>query len=448
MRRRKVLYVVFILIWGVTAFWGVKQYIDKVKAERYLEGQYQRSLYELIDHVGSIENDMAKVLVSNMPSQSGLLLSNIWREAYVAEANLTQLPLPQGAINNTAKFLTQVGDYSYALSKRNLEEKPLTQEELNNLTELHNLVAYLAEQLQSLHDEVAKKTLFFGSVRRTERYKLEQVSQNLLDLKLENIEKQMTNYPTLIYDGPFSAHLDRAEPKGLIGNDVSEDQAKNIVADFLGRDGITSITKYSNIDGKIPGFGFEIKKSGSDAPIFMHVSKKGGHVIWMLNRRSIGNVTVDEEKAVKIAQDFLDRKGFKDMVTTYKLKYDGYMLINFAYYQDGVVVYPDLIKVQVALDNGEIVGFEAQGYFMNHTSRSIPKPKITKEEAMSVARDTINIETVKLAIIPTESLKEILTYEIKGKFGDDTFYIYVNALTGKEEKILKVIPTENGELTM
>ena len=40
------------------------------------------------------------------------------------------------------------------------------------------------------------------------------------------------------------------------------------------------------------------------------------------------------------------------MKETYFLKQEGVMTINYAYSQEGVIAYPDLIKVKVALDNG------------------------------------------------------------------------------------------------
>ena len=43
---------------------------------------------------------------------------------------------------------------------------------------------------------------------------------------------------------------------------------------------------------------------------------------------------------------------------------------------------------------------------------------------------------------------EKLTYEFRGKLGEETYLIYINAETGREENVLKLIETENGTLTM
>ena len=111
-------------------------------------------------------------------------------------------------------------------------------------------------------------------------------------------------------------------------------------------------------------------------------------------------------------------------------------------------MYPDLIKVKVALDNGEILGFESTGYLNNHTERKISKNIISKDEAKKTLNKNLNIKSEQLAIIPTEYKTEILCYEFKGTVEDREFLVYINAETGVEEDILVIYNTPNGTLTM
>ena len=94
------------------------------------------------------------------------------------------------------------------------------------------------------------------------------------------------------------------------------------------------------------------------------------------------------------------------------------------------MVYPDLIKVKIALDNGEIVGFESKGYIMNHTERDIPEPKLTEEQVRANFTGKRDLSTVGLAIIPTNFGTEIFCYELKGKLNDRDFLVYINAEAG------------------
>ena len=113
-----------------------------------------------------------------------------------------------------------------------------------------------------------------------------------------------------------------------------------------------------------------------------------------------------------------------------------------------MIVYPDLIKVKVALDNGEIVGFESKGYLMSHRQRDIPKPAISMEEALQKVARKENIISSGLAIIPTNYGSELFCYEFKGRLDDQDFLVYINAMTGEEEDILLIINSDEGILTM
>ena len=136
------------------------------------------------------------------------------------------------------------------------------------------------------------------------------------------------------------------------------------------------------------------------------------------------------------------------MGLSYYLKQEGIVTINYAYSQDGVIMYPDLIKVKVALDNGEVLGIETSGYLNNHEERNLPEIKISKEEAKNTLNKDLQIESEGLAMIPTEWKTEILCYEFKGKVDDREFLVYINVENGREEDILIITDTPNGTLAM
>ena len=107
-----------------------------------------------------------------------------------------------------------------------------------------------------------------------------------------------------------------------------------------------------------------------------------------------------------------------------------------------------MIKVKVALDNGEILGMEAHGYIMNHKHRDFPTIRLTQEEALSKVNKHLQVQATAPALIPKDSMREILCYEFKGNHNGKNFLIYINAENGKEEKILMLIESEEGILTI
>jgi spore germination protein len=107
-----------------------------------------------------------------------------------------------------------------------------------------------------------------------------------------------------------------------------------------------------------------------------------------------------------------------------------------------------LIKLKVALDNGEIIGFESFGYLMAHHQRDIPEAKLTPEEAKAKINPRVRVEDVRKALIPLNNGQEVFTYEISGKLNEDHYLIYINALTGDEENILQVVQQPEGRLAI
>ena len=198
------------------------------------------------------------------------------------------------------------------------------------------------------------------------------------------------------------------------------------------------------IDGK----SYSRYANNNEETINISISKKGGHIVFMNSNRDVNSEIISQEEADKKGKEFLESKGFNNMKETYYLKQEGIVTINYAYSQNNTVMYPDLIKVKVALDNGEVLGIETTGYLNNHTERNISNIKITKEEAKKNLNKDLQIESEGMAVIPTEWKTEILCYEFKGKVDDREFLVYINAETGDEEDILIVYNTPNGVLTM
>ena len=98
------------------------------------------------------------------------------------------------------------------------------------------------------------------------------------------------------------------------------------------------------------------------------------------------------------------------------------------------------------MDTGEIVGFDASAYYLNHQDREFDTPEISVEEAASTLREGFEVDSIRLALIP-KGKREVLCYEFKGMYEDSQFIVYVNVLNGKEEEILQLIHNENGTLT-
>ena len=185
--------------------------------------------------------------------------------------------------------------------------------------------------------------------------------------------------------------------------------------------------------------------------ICIAITKINGYVLWCLDNRGVGseNEKLDFKQAGDKALEFLNSKGYANMVQSYYDKADGVATLNFSYKQDNITMYPDLIKVRVALDNGEILGIETKGYLMSHKDiRNITAPNLSPDEALKKINSKFDVKFTQMALIPKDGKRDILCYEFKGNFEDKNFIIYVNANTGVEEEIMLLIESEDGVLTI
>ena len=418
------------------------------KSKQASENSYNMAFYELVDYVQNVETYLAKSLISSTPEHGAETLTNVWREANLAQAYLAQLPIESQELENTEKFLNQVSDYSYSLSRKNIYNESLTDEDLKNLKNLHSYSVELENTLNQLSEDINSGKIKWNELtNKGQPVFAQQVSTSSLD-GFSNLEENFHEYSGLIYDGAFSEHLIGSDKKGLTGEDIDEENAKQKVIQFIGNDNIKEIESlgYSE-NAVIPEYNFSVKTSTEDN-VNISVSKKGGHIVYMNSNRDVNTEVISQDEANEKGKQFLNDHGFPNMKETYYLKQNGIVTINYAFIQDDVVVYSDLIKVKVALDNGEVLGIETTGFLNNHTLRDVSNVKINKDEAKKFLNKNLDIMSEGLAIIPTEFKTEILCYEFKGKVDDREFLVYVNAENGREEDILIITNTPNGTLTM
>lgn len=431
----------------IVAVLGIILYKKQTEYRQASENSYNSAFFELVDYVQNVESYLAKSMISSTPQHGAETLTQLWREANLAQAYLSRLPIESQELSNTEKFLNQVSDYSYSLSKKNIYNEKLTDEDFNNLKELHTYSLDLENTLNQLSEDLNNGRVAWGELTKKGTVAFAQQVDNISKSSFSNMEQNFHEYSGLIYDGAFSEHLTNSEPKGLTGDEINEDVAKQKAEEFVGFENIKETSNLGYFENAtIPSYGFSITKiNGQNVNI--SISKKGGHVIYMNANREVNNEIISQEDADNKAKSYLDTKGFTNMKETYYLKQDGIVTINYAYNQDGVIMYPDLIKVKVALDNGEILGLECTGYLNNHTQRDVSKVKITKEDAKKNLNKNLEIIDENMAVIPTEWKTEILCYEFKGKVDGKEFLVYINAENGKEEDILVITNTPNGTLT-
>ncbi len=445
------MYSIVITLIAAVSIWGIYQYKHAANLRQELDNQYNRAFYEMVASVNNVETLLAKSLISSTTQKTAVTLQDAWRQATMAQTNLGQLPVSQPVLASTSKFLTQVGDISLSLDNQNIRGKALSDDQYKTIENLYKYATTLNKSLKELQNDLGTGRLRWGELANKGTQLFSKTSANASMKKIETINTTFQNYPTLIYDGPFSDHMTSAEAKGLTGSMLNSEQAKKKVIEFIGQDRVKDVADVGKSDSdpiKTYSYDVTLKNAAKDQMINIGVTQKGGHVVWMLYNRNVTESKLNMDAAKKAGREFLKAKGFTNMEDTYYLTQDNVATINYAYRQNNVTIYPDLIKLKVALDTGEIIGMEAKTYLSNHTDRKLPTPRISAEEARKKVSSRLQLRSSGLAMIPTNYKKELFCYEFKGKLNNNDYIIYINAETGEEEDILMIVNTPNGVLTM
>ncbi len=410
------------------------------------ENNYTEAFSNLVNYVNSVENYLAKAMISKSPEHSAQTLTQIWRDSNLGMVYLSRIFSENEGLSQTAKFLNQVSDYSYSLSRKNINGEGLTEEDFNNLETMYKYSVDLENTLNQLSEEIYSGEINWKDLNLNSETKFAQTVDSIN--VFSNIDDNLNDYEGLIYDGAYSDHINKKEKLGLTGNDISEEEAKEKVKEFFGEDFESAQTNIVLETADIPGYDFSVKLKNKEEKYSIMISKKGGHVVETSLDREVTEEKISQEEANEIGKSYLADKGFENMKETYFIKQSNVVTINYAYNDNGIIIYPDLIKVRIALDNGEVLGIETSGYLNSHTERKYVEPKISLDEARNKLNPKLEILSENMAIIPTEWKTEINCYEFKGRVEDKEFLVYINVETGKEEDILVILDTPGGTLTV
>ena len=420
------------------------------RCETLVSAGYQHAFSELASALGEMDTALQKSVYAVSPGMTAAVCAELFGKAMMAQLSLGALPVHPAELEKTSGFISRVGDYAFALSREAAAGRGYTDEERGNLRALSETAGVLAANIRALQTELDGGVITLGDIERNAA-QLDAAADGSgagsFSGGLRLIEQEFPETPSLVYDGPFSEHIKTASPRFLEGlGEVSENQARRAAAAFTGiSEGRLCLTGESA--GEMPCYWFSVEVGGGT--VSAGVTKTGGVVTNLLSSRIPAERTISAADAERAAIRFLESRGFEGMAETYRIEQGGVITINFAYKQDGVLCYSDLVKVSVAGDTGAVCGYEAMGYIMSHCRRELPEPSVTAAQARESVPEGLTLLSEQPALVPSGGRYERLCWELKCSGEDERHcLIYVNAETGEQEKILLLLEDETGTLAI
>lgn len=449
MKKKKVLTISAIAAaFAVAVGFAVQGHSRAAQYEQLLENSYTHAYFELAAAVSELDASLQKAQYATTPVMMGVLCTDIYGKAVTAQMALGELPASSAVLEQTSAFLARTGDYACALAKTAAVQGSCSADAHTTLQGLARASSALSASLLDLQSDLAGGSVSVDALIHAEEALARSTGDSAAGqggTTFQSIESDFPDVPTLIYDGPFSEHLGGKTPLALEGlPQVGKDEARSRAAEFLGlRPEVFSLTDEG--EGVLPVWGFSAAVDGGE--VYIEVTQQGGKVLSLFSSRAVGEATLSPQEAVDIAVRFLSARGFDSMAESYHINQGNVLTINFAPREHGVLCYPDLVKVSVALDTGSIMGFEYHGWIMNHRERELSSAAVGEQAAAAVVSPDLSILSHQLALIPTGGEYEVLCHEFKCSTADGAHVIvYVNAATGNEEKILLLLEDETGTL--
>jgi spore germination protein len=432
--------LITILSLGVvgTAFWGYQEHREKNAVLINAENNYQRAFHDLTYQIDLLNDKIGTTLAMNSKQSLSPALADVWRITSEAHSDVGQLPLTLLPFNKTEEFLAKIGDFSYRTAVRDLDKEPLSDKEYENLKTLYKQSAEIQKELRQVQHLVLKNNLRWMDVELA--LATNEPGDNTVIDGFKTVEKTVSEYDEVNFGPAFTNLQEKDENfKYLDGPTINKQKALEIARKYSGLKGKGKEQVVENGKGSAYGFySVSIQDPDSGQEANMDITKKGGYPIWLIIARDVKKQEISLDEASNKAISFLKENGFEDLDLYESSQYDHIGVFTFVSKVKDVRIYPDSIKVKVALDNGSIIGIAAGEYLKSHHAREIPKPSISEKEARTKINPNLEVQQHGLAVIMNDLNEEVLCHEFLGTLGDDTYRIYLNAENGFEEKVEKL----------
>ena len=402
-------------------------------SENMLETGYRKSFYDTVEQVGNIDLNLSKAMATTDSGALQRYLVDAAINSELAENDLQQLPLQDESKYYTTKLINQIGDYAKYLNNKIIQGETLTEKDMQGLNQLYRANLTLKDALNKMTGEMSNDYSFSSIINGGDG--------NLVIHGFNELQNLSVQYPELIYDGPFSDGLNERTIKGLTGAEIDDntalEQFKKIFSDYQ----LENVKNMGVADGMIQVYNVQGEKDGD--VLFAQISKKGGKLITFSYAGKCSAVKCEQADAIEKGEQFLNGLNLKNMKPVWINLSNNVYTINFAYEIDGVIIYSDLVKVRVCAETNEVIGLEARTYYTNHTDRVIANAVLTEKQAQAKVSKNITVESARLAVVPIGQTSEKLCYEFAGEFDGSTYYVYIDALTGKQVEMFKVVENDS-----
>ncbi len=389
------------------------------------ENGYRSTLYEMLSVSEDLDNNLSKLRVSSGNNEQRKLLTNVLVDSALLESALERVPVDQATSTDISSFVNKTGAYARTLLGKLAAGHTLTEKERNTVIYLYNVNDKLCRELNELvlNMEQGEFRAFLKGTEGT-------VSQKFGEMGQTSKEE-----PEEIVDAPFSGEGNVKENRLAELEEVTSTRAEELLRGYLEAYHISEMQYTGETASRDMNCYNFVMTDDNGVELFAQVTKNGGKLAFFDLYEACEDKNFTVEGCDALAREYLKTLGIENVEAVWMSDAGMVADITYVSYDDGVLGYPDMIKVRVCESKGRVIGIDAKGYLINYTQRNL-KAGISEAEAREKLSG-VEAEEGRLALIPVDG-EEVLAYEYACTYGEDEYVVYLNARTGEEEEVFIV----------
>lgn len=431
-----------VALMGALGFGWYQNRLNKQYAQE-IENKYMSAFHKLKWTSENIEERTATLMAASNPKLQESLLADLRVFSAQAVEHMSVLPFLTVDTPRIQQFLNNLRQRSDELHHKVSQGETLTEEDWNQLAELRKQAVVFEDKLANALGLVGNNMIRWRDTVNITSPIQSGSAQTPITQSVVELDEALQAPPGEENAMQPGAMGPLPRPRTDLGPQVDEATALEEVKRFIGEPLAGEPVLTGNSDpadqGKELSLYFFDAQKKDGTPLNFGVSIHGGHVIYMIDGRPVESKQFTKEQLVERAQKRLAAWGYPPVVFVSAAENDGTMVMDFAPLEDGVAIETEIIRVMMAMDKGDLVGFDAKSYWINKYDRDLPAPRISAEEAQQRLSPRLQVDSEPvLSLIADRQDQERLTWRIAASYDDQHYRIFVDAATGEEVEVQRV----------
>ena len=385
------------------------------------------TMYELTGIMEHVDDDLERARISASPVQQSRILTDLLVQVRLAETDFEKLPISFKEEQNITVFINRTAMECERMLAKLRRGETLNESDLETLESLYKTNHSIRQEMGAMLEKMTDKDI--GNYLKGNGGMVSETLSRLDNLTLEENR------------AAFEKKKSEMEGAGMClppknnENTLDGGRAVELCKGYFEK---YKINNFQCVGETVTHGYSAYNVQGYDEKgtmLFAEVDRQSGALIGFAYYEDCNGENFDLQNAERIAEEFLDGLGYDDMEIVKCSESGSTAEFTFLYEDDGVVYYPDEIRVKVCRTRGVVTGMDATKYLRNHRDRVEMNAKINMETACGKLSEKLSVESGRLAVVHT-ARGERVAYEFLCSYQDTFYYVYIDGETGDEIAII------------